>query len=149
MSSHGVVLLVMACACAGIAACTSADQRVGTATAATGGIEVLSVDAARYTGTADDPALERACHEWQLTPTQVMRFFRLATEHDDAPYSGFYQVSCAVNGELRAAQHDWSFSIGGGGTAVWRSGEEIRHWGCSAAECAPLVLMPSDGFDPE
>lgn len=110
-------------------------------------IEVLEVAPAEYGGAAGDP-LEAACRAWRLSTTQVVSFFRLSQRYDQAPYGAFYQVPCAVSGRLASEGETWDFVIGGGGTATWTRAGQVRHFGCSAQACAPLVLLPADSMDP-
>lgn len=110
-------------------------------------IDILSISPSIYSG-APDAALEKACGEWHLSPAQAVRFFDLATRYADPPYSEFYFVPCAINGELSADGKHWSFSIGGAGTAVWRASGTTIHWGCSAPGRAPLLLLSADGMAP-
>ena len=110
--------------------------------------QVLEVAAAEYTGRTGDP-LEAACRNWRLSSEQVAEFFRLSERYEQSPYAGFYQVPCSISGKLRSEGVAWDFTIGGGATATWTHDEQTRHFGCSAEACAPLVLLPSDGMDPE
>ena len=106
----------------------------------------VEVERARYAGLVDDP-LEVVCREWSLNPAQVRQFFALSSQYTDVPYGEFYQIPCAIEGNISAEGRVWHFAINGGGTATWRSGSEVRYWGCRSKECDPLVLLPSDGMD--
>jgi len=110
-----------------------------------GGDAQIKVESARYTGKAGDP-IEAACLEWSLAPGQVRAFFESSRRYEENPYSGFYQVPCAIAGEISAKGRIWRFEINGGGTATWRSGSQTRYWECSAEQCEPLVLLLSDGM---
>lgn len=109
---------------------------------------VKHVSDAQYEGPPGD-ALESACRQWRLSPQQVESFFRHSDEYADLPYAGFYQIPCSISGVLVSGGVEWDFTIGGGATAAWRHGEDVRHWGCSATACAALVLMPTDSMNPE
>lgn len=108
----------------------------------------VEVDRARYSGAPND-SLEVACQRWTLTPIQVERFFAISQRNSDRPYGGFYQLPCAIAGTILAEERTWEFEINGGGTATWVSGNEVRHWGCSAKECEPLILMLTDRMSGE
>lgn len=105
----------------------------------------VTVNAARYGGAPHDP-LRAACQRWRLTSAQVERFFAISQRYSDTPYDRYYLLPCDITGTLHAEQRMWIFEINAGGTATWRSGEEIRHWGCSANECAAMVLLQTDGM---
>lgn len=110
--------------------------------------EVIEVAVAEYTGEAGDP-LETACRDWRLGKDEVAEFFRLSQRYEQSPYSAFYQLPCSISGRLRSEGVAWDFTIDGGATATWSHDGQTRHFGCSAEACAPLVLLPSDGMDPE
>lgn len=80
---------------------------------------------------------------------QVRAFFQLSDGYPEAPYNRFYQVGCGISGKLRADGRNWTFSINGGGTATWQDGTAVRHFGCSAPGCASLLLLPTDGMEPD
>lgn len=110
--------------------------------------KVTQVGSARYEGTAGSDE-EKACRDWRLTAQEVENFFRLSERYDENPYSQFYQIPCSISGKLNAGEKSWDFVIGGGATATWTDGKETRYWGCAAKACAPLVLMPYDGMNPD
>ncbi len=108
----------------------------------------IEVAAPEYHGAAGHP-LEAACRDWQLSPSQVQAFFRLSESYQDSPYNRFYQVGCGISGRLQAEGRHWHFAINGGGIATWQDGDTVRHFGCSARECEALLLLPSDGMEPD
>lgn len=110
--------------------------------------DILEVAAPEYHGAAGHP-LEAACRVWQLSPSQGQAFFRLAESYQDSPYNRFYQVGCGISGRLQAEGRHWHFAINGGGIATWRDGDTTRHFGCSARECEALLLLPTDGMEPD
>lgn len=112
------------------------------------GIEVLEVLRADYRGAAGQP-LEAACRNWSLSTQQVESFFRFSDRYPQTPYGGFYQVDCGISGQLRANGQRWKFAINGGGVATWEAGQTTLHFGCSASECSSLLLLPSDGMEPD
>ena len=111
-------------------------------------IHVLEISSADYHGSGGHP-LEEICRRWTLSPEQVESFFRLSDSYPEAPYSRFYQVGCGISGQLHAEGERWTFAINGGGTAIWQTGETTRHFGCSAPGCSSLLLLPSDGMEPD
>lgn len=110
-------------------------------------LNVTKVTPARYEGPVGD-AMEQACGDWRLTAQQVERFFQISNRYKESPYSRFYQVPCAITGELEAEGQAWKFTINGGATATWQRNGATRYWGCSAKACEPLVLMPTDFMNP-
>lgn len=76
-------------------------------------------------------------------------FFELSEPYKEIPYGSFYQVPCSISGKLKAEEKVWDFVVEGGATATWNIGKETRHWGCTAKACAPLVLAPYDGMNPD
>lgn len=111
-------------------------------------LRVTRVDPASYRGSSDD-GLRQACAQWRLSEEQVRQFFLLSDEYDDEPYSRFYQIPCSISGDLEVNGTSWTFVIGGGATATWERHGDTRHWGCSAEACASMVLLPTDGMNPE
>lgn len=110
-------------------------------------LRVTKMEPAHYAGTAGgDEAV--ACGNWRLSTLDVERFFQLSDRYEESPYSLFYQAPCSISGALQAQGRTWRFRLDGGATATWTGGGETRHWGCSARECEPLVLLASDGMDP-
>lgn len=106
-------------------------------------IDVTAVDQVQYSGAPEDP-LRSACEKWTLTPAQVERFFAISQRYPESRYSEFYQLPCAISGALEEGGRTWAFEINGGGMAIWKAGDEVRNWGCSAKECRSLVLLPTD-----
>lgn len=138
-------------ALAGLVACSGGPplQQTGDRSgAALRKVDVAEVSAAVYHGLPGHP-LEEACGRWTWSKRQVEVFFGLSDVYPEAPYGRFYQVGCGVSGKLRAGGRDWTFSINGGGMATWQDGTTVRHFGCSAPECAPMLLLPSDGMEPD
>lgn len=81
-----------------------------------------------------------------IDPRTGTRFFELSRQYDENPYSEFYQVPCMIAGQISSEDRAWRFEINGGGTATWSANGQVRHWGCRAAQCEPLVLLYSDGL---
>lgn len=115
---------------------------------APGTMRVLDVERPRYHGAVGDP-LEKACDAWALSPSQVETFFALAMAYPDRPYTQFYQVGCSLSGRVHRDGREWRFAINGGGTATLQAGDTLRHFGCSAPGCEALLLLPSDGMEPD
>lgn len=69
--------------------------------------------------------------------------------YQDAPYAQFYQVGCSISGRLRRDGRTWRFAINGGGTATLQGGDALRHYGCAAQACDALLLLPTDGMEPD
>lgn len=109
-------------------------------------VRITSIGSAIYNGkhAADD---EARCKRWRLSGKQAVQFFQLCKRYEENPYSRFYQASCAISGELIAEGKIWRFEIDGGGTATWQHEGEVRHWGCSAPSCEPLVMLLTDFMD--
>lgn len=112
------------------------------------GVRVMNVTSAHYVG-AEGDALQEACLDWQLSASQVNRFFQLSDSYQSSPYSSYYQVPCSISGQLRAETKTWTFEVNGGGTATWHAGDETRHWGCRLKACEPLLLLLTDSMDPD
>lgn len=96
-----------------------------------------------------DSAMYEACQQWQLTKEQVKRFFQLAESYPEHPYSGYYQIPCKITGTLQEQGQIWQFTIQGGATGTWQKGNTIKYFGCNQAACEPLVIMPTDGMNPD
>lgn len=111
---------------------------------------MLSIEAARLdeNPVAGGVQLPKACGEWTLDAEAAGRFFALATEYPQMPAQGFYQLPCNIDGAVQADGKRWDFSINAAGTAVWKSGDVTRYFGCSMAACAPLVLLMPDNGEP-
>lgn len=111
-------------------------------------LQVLRVDPSELGPTdhgREEPGLAEACHAWSLSPSQVARFFELAERIDpQILHQRFYFLPCRITGELQAEGCRWSFAINAAATASWQCGDRQRWFGCRAADCAPLVLMPPD-----
>ncbi|WDS35279.1 hypothetical protein [Pseudoxanthomonas sp.] len=106
------------------------------------------MEAAVYTpevGRAPDPALEASCKAWALDRAGVARFFAASREYPDGTQDAFYWLPCTISGQLQAEGRTWDYRINAAATATWTSGDVVRTFGCTAAACAPLVLlMPDD-----
>lgn len=118
------------------------------------GLQVLSVSAAELGPTThgpEEPGLAEACRDWRLTPEQVARFFSLSQRYAEgiSLHQRFYFLPCRITGELQADGQRWNFAINAAATASWKNGNEVREFGCSAAECEALVLMMPDGGEGE
>lgn len=138
---------LFACLVAGLVA-TACAQHTSGALSESGDVRVLEVSPGHYFGPEGRP-LAQACRNWALSPRQVEHFFLLSDTFEERPYNAFYQVECGISGQLQAEGRHWAFSINGGGTATWQSGDTIRHFGCAASGCAALLLLPSDGMEPD
>lgn len=128
---------------------------VAACTAAGGGgskqellFRVMDVASPEYSGEPGDP-LEEACHAWTLSKAEVEAFFSLADVYEDRPYGHFYQVGCSISGHLQVDGHVRRFAINGGGIAIREGEAGLRYLGCSDTRCAPLLLLPTDGMDPD
>jgi hypothetical protein len=95
-----------------------------------------------------DEALVAECAKWRLTKEQVQRFFQISRSSQDSFYSEFNQLPCSIEGVVEAEGKTWEFTINAGATAVWKSGAEVRYFGCSAPACESLVLLMPDGMEP-
>jgi hypothetical protein len=114
-------------------------------------LEIKKIGASKFKSeesSGKDDALAAECAKWQLTKEQVQQFFQISKIYKESPYSEFYQLPCSIDGVVEADGRAWEFTINAGATAVWRSGEEVRYFGCSAPACEPLVLMMPDGMNP-
>ena len=139
------VLLIAGCQSSGPAQAPDAPEQ---------GLRVLSVSAAELGPTThgrEEPGLAEACRDWRLTPEQVERFFSLSQRYAEGSglHQRFYFLPCRITGELQADGQRWNFAINAAATASWKNGNEVREFGCSAAECEPLVLMMPDGGEAE
>jgi len=120
------------------AACATAPPAAPAGTA----VEVLRIESAAFDDPAGrDAALRPACMAWRLDQRQAAAFFAASHELAEGEYHDFYWLPCTIGGRLRAEGREWSFSINAAGTAVWRDGDTVRQWGCSAPACEPLVLL--------
>jgi hypothetical protein len=111
-------------------------------------LEVKQVGSSNFQGDAKDATLASECAKWQLTKEQARHFFQKSKTYPDSPYSEFYQLPCSIDGIIAAEGKTWEFTINAGSTAIWRSGKEVRHFGCVDSACEPLVLMMPDGMNP-
>ena len=96
-------------------------------------------DGARYL--ANEAAM---CKAWVLDKTQVESFFRLSKPLREGERHGYDWLPCSIKGRLRARGRDWDFEINAAGTSTWISGEEVASFGCSQAQCEPLVILMPD-----
>jgi hypothetical protein len=114
-------------------------------------LEIKEVRPSRFKaseGGSKDEALVAECAKWKLTKEQARRFFQISTSYKENPYNEFYQLPCSIEGVVEAEGKTWEFTINAGATAVWKSGKEVRYFGCSDPACEPLVLMMPDGMEP-
>ena len=127
-------------------ACSSSPQGRNAEPAA-GAVSVMEIAAARYEPTGaggDGPALAADCSQWSLTRRQAETYFRLSKPITMAEAHDFDTLPCAISGKLRADGRTWDFEINAGATAVWRSGADLKMFGCTDPACAPLVrTMPN------
>ena len=86
---------------------------------------------------------------WHLDKAQVAQFFASSRRYQESMPHAFYDLPCTISGTLTADGKRWGFTINAGGTAVWRNGSEQRYWGCNVTACETLVLLTSDGMDPD
>ncbi len=130
-----------------LGACQSTPQQAAEE-ASEAGLQVLQVSPSELGPTPhgrEEPGLAEACHDWQLSPAQVKRFFELAEPVDSQEmHRRFYFLPCRITGELQAEGCRWRFSINAAATGSWQCGERRRWFGCSAAECASLVVLMPD-----
>lgn len=110
-------------------------------------VSVLEISPALYDSTGargDGPALAADCRQWSLTRRQAETYFRLSKPITMAEAHDFDTLPCAITGKLRVEGRTWDFEINAGATAVWRSGADLRMFGCTDPACAPLVrTMPN------
>lgn len=99
-----------------------------------------SSDARRFPG---------LCEGWALTPEQVETFFTLSSEMDSRAYHHEFDTApCMIEGELVDDGRQWAFHINGAAKGYWSDGGDTRYFGCTAAACDSLVLVPHIGMDP-
>jgi hypothetical protein len=114
---------------------------------AAGVVSVLDIAPPRYDpagARGDGPALAADCRQWSLTRRQAENYFRLSKPVTLAETHAFDTLPCTISGTLRADGRTWTFEINAGATAIWRSGTELRMFGCTDLACAPLVRsMPN------
>lgn len=112
-------------------------------------ISVLEIASSRYDPTGargDGPALAADCRQWSLTRRQVETYFRLSKPIAMVEAHEFDTLPCTISGKLRADGRTWDFEINAGATAMWRSGTDLKMFGCADPACAPLVRsMPDHG----
>ena len=106
----------------------------------------MAVEAPRYHGRGGGEA--EACKAWRLDVADVEQLFQLSEHYDSNPYHLYYQVSCAITGQLFWDGRSWDFAIDGGGTATWTNGSETRYLGCAAPACEPYVMLLTDMMSP-
>ena len=115
---------------------------------ADGVVSVLEIAPSRYDPTGsrgDGPALAADCKQWSLTRRQAEMYFRLSKPVTMIEAHDFDTLPCTISGKLRADGRTWKFEINAGATAIWRSGTDLRTFGCTEPACAPLVrTMPND-----
>jgi Uri superfamily endonuclease len=88
------------------------------------------------------------CQSWGLTAEQAERFFSLSDEYLEGHFRLFYWLPCNVNGVLESEGRKWNFSINQAASGIWRDGDTIKLWGCSADECKSLnLMMPDDSAE--
>lgn len=129
-----------------IPACNSSPP-VLRADPASDAISVLEITPSRYDPTGargDGPALAADCRQWALTGRQAEMYFRLSKAITMIEAHAFDTLPCTISGKLRADGRIWDFEINAGATARWRSGNDVKRFGCSDPACAPLVrTMPA------
>ena len=106
-------------------------------------ISDIGVSAATYTGRSGNP-LEPACAAWSLSPAEVRRVLELSQSYQTSPYSGFYQLPCAISGTIREEGRVWDFELNGGGVVKLTSGQETKYMGCRDNQCEPYILLLTD-----
>lgn len=115
----------------------------------TDAISVLEIASSRYDPSGargDGPALAADCRQWSLTRLQAETYFRLSKPITMVEAHEFDTLPCTISGKLRADDRIWDFEINAGATAIWRSGIDLRMFGCADPACAPLVRsMPDRG----
>ena len=115
---------------------------------ADGTVSVLEIAPSRYDLTGargDGPALAADCSQWSLTRRQAEIYFRLSEPITMIEAHDFDTLPCTISGKLQTEGRTWDFEINAGATAVWRSGTDLRMFGCTDPACAPLVrTMPND-----
>lgn len=118
----------------------------------TGDLRILDIQPAQSQDAAspaqEQASLVQACRAWRLSAADAARFFALAREYPDGLGDGYYWLLCSIKGRLVADGRPWDFEINAAATAVWRDGDTVRRWGCSAPACAPLALLMPDDHNP-
>ena len=98
---------------------------------------------------SDAERFPRLCEGWALTPEQVETFFALSSEMDSRAYHHEYDTApCMIEGGLVDDGRQWAFHINGAAKDYWSDGSDTRYFGCTAAACDALVLVPHIGMDP-
>ena len=76
-------------------------------------------------------------------------FFSLSTEKDSRAYHHEYDTApCMIEGELAHDGRKWAFHINRAAKGYWSDGSDTRYFGCTAAACDSLVLVPHIGMNP-
>lgn len=110
-------------------------------------VEVLEIGTATYAPRAGAPAsaTEAAgCAAWTLDAAQAERFLALSHVLTEGALHGFSWLPCSIPGRARWSNREWHVQINAAGTSIWRSGNDVRHLGCSHARCEPFVLLMPD-----
>jgi hypothetical protein len=110
-------------------------------------ISVLEIAPSHYDPTGargDGPALAADCRQWSLTRRQAELYFRLGKPITMIEAHEYDTLPCTISGKLRADGRIWNFEINAGATAIWRSGTDLRMFGCADPACAPLVRSMPD-----
>ena len=105
-------------------------------------ISVLEIAPSRYDQTGargDGPALAADCRQWSLTRRQAETYFRRSKPITMIEAHRYDTLPCTISGRLRVDGRTWDFEINAGATAIWRSGADLRMFGCADPACAPLV----------
>ncbi|UHQ22873.1 hypothetical protein LVB77_19850 [Lysobacter sp. 5GHs7-4] len=84
------------------------------------------------------------CKAWVLDQAQAESFFRLSKPLREGERHDFDWLPCSIKGRLRESGREWAFEINAAGTSAWIDGEETRSFGCSQAQCEPLVILMPD-----
>lgn len=87
---------------------------------------------------------EAMCKAWTLDKAQAESFFRLSKPLREGERHDYDWLPCSIKGRLRANGRDWDFEINAAGTSTWIDGEQALSFGCSQAQCEPLVILMPD-----
>lgn len=111
-------------------------------------VEILDIAPAEL-DPSDHPWPEAdSCKARSLSKRQAAAFFAASREYPGGTPRAFYWVPCTQQGRLRAQGRVWEFQINAAATGLWRDGDAVRYWGCSAKVCADMGLLMPETSEP-